>query len=104
MEKAFKDIEGKEEEYKQKGKGLKICGLGYEMESKVLKKRNEILDDDKWKVNEVFESDEAWEEAYKKLQEEAPKLKDFEGKLNNGETLEKFLEFNEKVEIGRAHV
>ena len=36
-------------------------------------------------------------EVYKELQEEAPKLKDFEGKLGDGETLIKYFEVNEKV-------
>ena len=67
------------------------------MESKVLKKREEIKETDKWSVNEVYPSDEAWEKEYKELQEEAPKLKDFEGKLKNGEVLIEYLELNEKI-------
>ena len=38
------------------------------MESKVLKKREEIQEIDKWSVNEVYPSDEAWEKEYKELQ------------------------------------
>ena len=67
------------------------------MESKVLKKREEIQEQDKWSVNEIYSSDEVWEKEYKELQEEAPKLKEFEGKLGNGETLIKYLELNEKI-------
>lgn len=67
------------------------------MESKVVKKRNEIQELDKWSVNEVYSNDEVWEKEYKELQEEAPKLKEFEGKLNNGEMLLKYFQFNEKV-------
>ena len=67
------------------------------MENKVLKKREEIKENDKWSVNEVYATDEAWEKEYKNLQEEAPKLKDFEGRLNNGETLIEYLKFNESV-------
>ncbi len=67
------------------------------MENKVLKKREEIKENDKWSVNEVYATDEAWEEEYKNLQQEAPKLKDFEGRLNNGETLIEYLKFNESV-------
>ena len=44
------------------------------MESKVLKKRGEIQDKDKWAVNEIYSCDEEWEREYKELQEEAPKL------------------------------
>ena len=67
------------------------------MEDKVLKKREEINESDKWSINEIYSSDEVWEKEYKELQEEAPKLKQFEGKLNNGEALIEYLDFNEKV-------
>ncbi|SCI78308.1 Oligoendopeptidase F%2C plasmid [uncultured Clostridium sp.] len=67
------------------------------MESKVLKKREEIQEIDKWSVNEVYPNDEAWEKEYKELQEEAPKLKEFEGKLKNGEVLIEYLELNERI-------
>ena len=67
------------------------------MGNKVLKKREEIQQADKWKVNEIYSSDEVWEKEYKELQEEAPKLKEFEGKLKNGETLIEYLELNEKI-------
>lgn len=59
---------------------------------KVLKKREEINSKDKWKVEKIFKSDEEWEAAFKNLQEEAPKLKDFEGKLNNSENIKAFLD------------
>lgn len=67
------------------------------MESKVLKKREEIQDQDKWSINEIYPNDEVWEKEYKELQEEAPKLKEFEGKLGDGESLIKYFEVNEKV-------
>ena len=57
------------------------------MESKVLTKREEIQEADKWSINEIYTSDEAWEKEYKELQQEAPKLKEFEGKLKDGEVL-----------------
>ena len=59
---------------------------------KVLKKREEINSKDKWKVEKIFKSDEEWEAAFKNLQEEAPKLKDFEGKLSNAENIKAFLD------------
>lgn len=67
------------------------------MENKVLKKREEILDTDKWSVSEIYSSDEVWENEYKELQKEAPKLLEFEGKLKDGETLIKYFELNEKI-------
>ena len=67
------------------------------MESKVLKKREEIAEQDKWSINEIYSNDEVWEKEYKELQEEAPKLKEFEGNLGDGETLVRYFEVNEKV-------
>ena len=65
---------------------------------KVLKKREEINDKYKWKLDKIFTNDNEWEEAFKKLKEEAPSLKDFEGKLNNKENIEAFL--NKYVDLG----
>ncbi len=59
---------------------------------KVLKKREEIEDKYKWKLDKIFNSDSEWEEAFKNLKEEAPSLKDFEGKLNNKENIKAFLD------------
>lgn len=59
---------------------------------KVLKKREEIDEKYKWKINKIFSSDSEWEEAFKKLKEEAPSLKDFEGKLNSRENIKEFLD------------
>lgn len=67
------------------------------MENKVLKKREEILESDKWSVGEIYSSDEAWEKEYKELQKEAPKLLEFEGKLKDGKILIEYLELNEKI-------
>lgn len=67
------------------------------MENKALKKREEILETDKWSVSEIYSSDEAWEMDYKELQKEAPQLLEFEGKLKDGDVLLKYLELNEKI-------
>ena len=67
------------------------------MESKVLKKRGEIQDKDKWAVNEIYSCDEEWEREYKELQEEAPKLKNFEVNLGDAKVLEEYFEVNEKI-------
>lgn len=67
------------------------------MENKALKKREEIVETDKWSVSEIYSSDEAWEIDYKELQKEAPQLLEFEGKLKDGDVLLKYLELNEKI-------
>ena len=65
---------------------------------KTLKKREEIDEKFKWKVDKIFSSDSEWEKDFKKLKEEAPSLKDYEGKLNNPKTIKEFLE--KYVELG----
>ena len=67
------------------------------MESKTLKKREDIKAEDKWAVNEIFLSDEIWEKEYKELQKEAPQLKEFEGKLGDTDVLINYLDLNEKI-------
>ena len=67
------------------------------MESKTLKKREDIKVEDKWAVNEIFLSDEIWEKEYKELQKEAPQLKEFEGKLGDTDVLINYLDLNEKI-------
>lgn len=67
-------------------------------ESKVLKKREEIEDKYKWKVNKIFSTDEEWEKTFEDLKKEAPSLKDFEGKLNNEENILAYL--NKYVDLG----
>ena len=66
-------------------------------EEKALKTREEIKEEYKWKLNKIFSSTEAWEEAFKKLKIEALKLKEFEGKLSNKEEILRYLKLNEEV-------
>ena len=70
--------------------------------SKILKKRDEILEKDKWKVEKIFKSDEDFEKAFSEVKKEAPVLKTYEGKLKDAtillEYLEKSVEISRKVE------
>lgn len=68
-------------------------------EGKVLKKREEINEEYKWKVNKIFSNDEEWEKAFESLKKEAPTLKSFEGKLNNKDSIKEFLD--KYVELGK---
>lgn len=61
-------------------------------ESKVLRKREEIDEKYKWKVNKIFSTDEEWEKSFEELKKEAPLLKNFEGKLNTAESILNYLE------------
>ncbi|NGT64743.1 oligoendopeptidase F, partial [Clostridium perfringens] len=54
----------------------------------------------------IYETPAKWNEELNKLKEEAPKLKDFEGKLGNKEDLKAFLLLNEKLsrKLGKLYV
>ena len=56
-------------------------------EVKKLRIRDEIPESDKWRIDKIYETPAKWNEELNKLKEEAPKLKDFEGKLGNKEDL-----------------
>ncbi|WP_026888218.1 oligoendopeptidase F [Clostridium beijerinckii] len=62
-----------------------------------LKKREEIEDKFKWKVDKIYKSIEDWEKDFEDVKNEAIRLKDFSGKLVNGEAILDYLKVNEKV-------
>lgn len=66
-------------------------------DSKVVKKREEIQKEDKWNLEKIYKNDESFENDFKLLKRESPKLKQFEGKLSDKEEILKYLELNEKV-------
>ena len=66
-------------------------------DNKILKKRNEISSQDKWRLHEIYENEALWEEDFICFKKESLKLKDFQGKLQDKEEILKYLEFNEKV-------
>ena len=65
--------------------------------SKIVKKRNEIPEEYKWKLNKIFSSDENWEEELQNLKKESVKLKAFKGKLSDKEEILKYLACNEEL-------
>lgn len=75
-------------------------------EVKKLRRRDEIPESDKWRIDKIYENPAKWNEELSKLKEEAPKLKDFEGKLGNKEDLKAFLLLNEKLsrKLGKLYV
>lgn len=75
-------------------------------EVKKLRRRDEIPESDKWRIDKIYETPAKWNEELNKLKEEAPKLKDFEGKLGNKEDLKAFLLLNEKLsrKLGKLYV
>ncbi|MDU2665118.1 MAG: M3 family oligoendopeptidase, partial [Clostridium perfringens] len=75
-------------------------------EVKKLRRRDEIPEGDKWRIDKIYETPAKWNEELNKLKEEAPKLKNFEGKLGNKEDLKAFLLLNEKLsrKLGKLYV
>lgn len=49
--------------------------------AKELPKRSEIPVESTWKLEDIFETDELWQEEFKKLQEDIPKVENYQGKL-----------------------
>lgn len=75
-------------------------------EVKKLRRRDEIPEGDKWRIDKIYETPAKWNKELNNLKEEAPKLKDFEGKLGNKEDLKAFLLLNEKLsrKLGKLYV
>lgn len=51
-------------------------------ESQALKSRDQVTEELTWKLEDIFETDDVWEEEFKALQEEIPKIKEYQGKLS----------------------
>lgn len=62
-----------------------------------LKKREEIEDKFKWKVDKIYKSLDDWERDFEDLKKEAVSLKDYSGKLNTGEKILEYLKLNEQI-------
>ncbi|MGM0921828.1 MAG: oligoendopeptidase F [Bacillota bacterium] len=57
---------------------------------KTLPKRTDIAVEDTWKLEDIFENDEAWEAEFKEVKAALPKIGEFKGKL--GDSADAFLE------------
>lgn len=62
-----------------------------------LKKREDIKEEFKWKIEKIYANIETWEKDFEELKGEAIKLKDYSGKLTNGEMILEYLKVNEKI-------
>ena len=67
------------------------------VDTKVLKAREEISEEFKWKLNKIYANDEVWEKEFEELKNESPKLTEFSGKLSDKEEILKYFQFNEKI-------
>jgi len=59
--------------------------------------RDDIKENYKWKISKVYEDEETWEKDFQELKNEAPKLKDFSGKLKSGEKISEYMKLNEQI-------
>jgi oligoendopeptidase F len=66
-------------------------------DNKILKKREEIEEKYKWRLDKVYADSKEWEKEFEELKVESPKIKEFTGKLNDKEEILKYLELNEKI-------
>ena len=62
-----------------------------------LKKREEIEEKFKWNIDKIYKNIEDWEKDFEELKSEAVKLKDYSGKLTNGEVILEYFKVNEKI-------
>lgn len=62
-----------------------------------LKKRSEIKKEDKWTIEKVYKNEAEWESAFEALKKEGVKIREYEGKLSNNETLLEFLKLDENI-------
>lgn len=69
-------------------------------ETKKIPERSEINEQDKWAINDIYATDELWEEDLKKAKSFIPALAEFAGKLGqNAETLCSYLKMEEEISV-----
>lgn len=72
--------------------------MSNESKSKKLPKRNEVPEEDKWRLEDIFPTDEDWENAFKEVKEMIPKLNEFKGKLgDSSEVLYNAFELRDEI-------
>lgn len=66
------------------------------MAENILKNRDEIKKEDKWKIEKIYSSNDEWEKDFEKLKKDAPKIVEFRGKLNDLKVILEYLKETEK--------
>ncbi len=70
------------------------------MSIKKIPKRSEVLKENTWATEDIFESDAAWEKAFEEAQAYLPKIASFAGKLGqSAANLYEYFIFDEEVEL-----
>src|SRR3954453_20838089 len=73
---------------------------------KSLPARSEIPEQDTWKLEDIFATDEEWEKEFQDVKSEIPGIKEYEGKLGeSADTLYQALQFQDKLleRIGKLY-
>src|SRR5699024_3833308 len=66
--------------------------------TKELPKREEVPVELTWDLESIFATNELWEEEFKQLQADIPKIKEFQGKLGeSADTLYELFQFQDKI-------
>ncbi|MGJ7909929.1 oligoendopeptidase F [Neobacillus sp. LXY-1] len=60
--------------------------------------RDEVPEQEKWRIEDIYPSIEAWEEDYRFLEKQIPKMKQFDGAIHSGTALYQYLSQNEVME------
>jgi oligoendopeptidase F len=61
------------------------------------KNRNEVPENEKWNLKDIYPSMEKWEEDYQQIEKIAEKLKEYDGHITDGSLLYQYLEQKEKL-------
>ena len=70
------------------------------MEENKIRQRSEIPEEDKWAIEDIYPSDEAWEEDLAKVETEQALLVSYAGHLGeSGEKLYEYLMNSERVDV-----
>ena len=71
-----------------------------EVASRSIPERKEISDEYKWKLTDIFKSDDDWESEFKSVSQKIPGYKKYEGKLSeSAHTLYECFQFDEEINI-----
>ncbi|NLL87596.1 MAG: oligoendopeptidase F [Firmicutes bacterium] len=69
------------------------------MAAKTIPQRSEIADQYKWKLTDLYPSDQVWEQDFEELKQMMPSLKDYQGRLTTAENLLACLKLQDQVRI-----
>ncbi|MDK2814743.1 MAG: oligoendopeptidase, partial [Thermoanaerobacter sp.] len=63
----------------------------------ILKDRSEIEDKYKWRLEDIYENENLWEEDYNKTKELLKEIVKFKGKINTSRNLLEVLKLNDQI-------